>query len=94
VPLTPGYSLAADARFIPLGAPVVLATTDPNSQSPIVRPMMAQDTGGAIRGPLRYDFFWGFGAAAGERAGRQKYEGQAWLLVPRGTTPESLLPKR
>ena len=94
VALTPGYSLAADARFIPLGAPVVLATTDPNSQSPMVRPMMAQDTGGAIRGPLRFDFFWGFGAVAGERAGRQKYEGQAWLLVPRGTTPDSLLPKR
>ena len=56
--------------------------------------MMAQDTGGAIRGPLRFDFFWGFGAAAGERAGRQKYEGQAWVLVPKGTTPESLLLKR
>ena len=99
VALTPGYSLAADARFIPLGAPVVLATTDPNSQTPdskapLVRPMMVQDTGGAIRGPLRFDFFWGFGAAAGERAGRQKYEGQAWVLVPKGTTPESLLPKR
>ena len=99
VALTPGYSLAADARFIPLGAPVVLATTDPNShtpdsKAPLVRTMMAQDTGGAIRGPLRFDFFWGFGAAAGERAGRQKYEGQAWVLVPKGTTPESLLPKR
>ncbi|HVE89971.1 MAG TPA: murein transglycosylase A [Burkholderiaceae bacterium] len=94
VALTPGYSLAADARSIPIGAPVVLATVDPNSQAPIVRAMMAQDTGGAIRGPLRFDFFWGFGAAAGERAGRQKHAGQAWLLVPKGTTPESLLPKR
>ena len=94
VALTPGYSLAADARFIPLGAPVVLATTDPNSQTQIVRPMMAQDTGGAIRGPLRFDFFWGFGASAGERAGRQKYEGQSWVLVPKGNTPESLLPRR
>ena len=94
VALTPGYSLAADARFIPLGAPLVLVTTDPGSQAPLVRPMMAQDTGGAIRGPLRFDFFWGFGAAAGERAGRQKYEGQAWVLVPKGTSPESLLAKR
>lgn len=94
VALTPGYSLAADARYIPLGAPLVLATIDPNSKTPIVRPMMAQDTGGAIRGPLRFDFFWGFGAAAGERAGRQKHEGSAWVLVPKGTTPESLLPKR
>lgn len=91
VALTPGYSLAADARFIPLGAPVVLATIDPESKAPLVRPMMAQDTGGAIRGPLRFDFFWGFGAAAGERAGRQKYEGSAWVLVPKGTTPEALL---
>ena len=94
VSLTPGHSLAADARYIPLGAPVVLATVDPESQAPLVRPMMAQDTGGAIRGPLRFDFFWGFGAAAGERAGRQKYEGQAWVLVPKGTTPEALLAKR
>jgi membrane-bound lytic murein transglycosylase A len=94
VSLTPGHSLAADARYIPLGAPVVLATVDPESQAPLVRPMMAQDTGGAIRGPLRFDFFWGFGAAAGERAGRQKYEGQAWVLLPKGTTPEALLAKR
>lgn len=91
VPLTPGYSVAADARFIPLGAPVVLSTTHPTSQAPLVRPMMAQDTGGAIRGPVRFDFFWGFGAAAGEQAGRQKHSGQAWLLVPKGTTPEKLL---
>ncbi|MGH6609646.1 MAG: murein transglycosylase A [Burkholderiaceae bacterium] len=91
VALTPGYSLAADARFIPIGAPVVLSTIDPNSRAPIVRPMMAQDTGGAIRGALRFDFFWGFGAAAGERAGKQKYEGQAWVLVPKGTTPEGLI---
>ena len=91
VALTPGYSLAVDAHFIPLGAPVVLATIDPDSRAPLIRPMLAQDTGGAIRGPLRFDFFWGFGAAAGERAGRQKYEGQAWVLVPKGTTPEALL---
>jgi membrane-bound lytic murein transglycosylase A len=91
VALTPGYSLAADARFIPLGAPIVLATADPASKAPLVRPMMAQDTGGAIRGPLRFDFFWGFGAAAGERAGRQKHEGQAWVLVPKGATPDALL---
>jgi len=93
VPLTPGYSLAADSRFVPLGAPVMLATTDPDSQAPLVRPMVAQDTGGAIRGPLRFDFFWGFGAAAGERAGRQRHDASAWVLVPKGTTLESLLMK-
>jgi len=91
VPLTPGYSLAVDARHVPLGAPLVVSTTDPNSGTALLRPMLAQDTGGAIRGPLRFDFFWGFGADAGQAAGRQKYDVSAWLLVPKGNTPESLL---
>lgn len=91
VPLTPGYSLAADSRHIPLGAPLVVATTDPSSGRPLIRPMLVQDTGGAIRGPLRFDFFWGYGAEAGQVAGRQKHEVSAWLLVPRGSAPETLL---
>ena len=53
--------------------------------------MMAQDTGSAIRGPLRFDYFWGFGAEAGEKAGRQKHEGSAWMLAPKGVAPEALL---
>jgi membrane-bound lytic murein transglycosylase A len=91
VPLTPGYSLAADARHIPLGAPIVVDTIDPANGTVLTRPMLAQDTGGAIRGPLRFDFFWGFGSAAGNIAGRQKHEVSAWLLVPKGSAPESLL---
>ncbi len=91
VPLTPGYSLAVDVRHIPLGAPIVISTTDPANGAPLRRPMMAQDTGGAIRGPLRFDFFWGFGAEAGQVAGRQKHDVSAWVLVPKGSTPESLL---
>jgi membrane-bound lytic murein transglycosylase A len=91
VPLTSGYSVAADARHIPLGAPVVITTTDPATGSALTRPMLAQDTGGAIRGPLRFDFFWGFGSAAGNIAGRQKHDVSAWVLVPRGNSPESLL---
>jgi membrane-bound lytic murein transglycosylase A len=91
VALTPGYSLAADRRFVPLGALVVLATTDPTSGAALTRPMLVQDTGGAITGPLRFDFFWGYGAQAGERAGRQRTEGRAWVLVPKGTLPEALL---
>jgi membrane-bound lytic murein transglycosylase A len=91
VPLTPGYSLAADARHVPLGAPLVVATVDPRSGAALVRPMAAQDTGGAIRGPLRFDFFWGFGAEAGQAAGRQKHEASAWLLLPKGSAPEALL---
>ncbi|MET0918033.1 MAG: murein transglycosylase A [Burkholderiales bacterium] len=91
VPLTPGASLAADPRHIPLGAPLVISTVDPGSGTALIRPMLAQDTGGAIRGPLRFDFFWGFGAEAGQLAGRQKADASAWLLVPKGAPPDSLL---
>lgn len=83
VPLTGGRSIAVDPRFIPLGAPVFLATTEPNSAVPLNRLVMAQDTGGAIRGGVRADFFWGFGTAAGERAGRMKQRGRMWVLLPR-----------
>jgi len=91
VPLTPGYSVAVDRRFVPLGAPVVLSTTHPVTGAPLQRLMLAQDTGGAIRGPLRFDFFWGFGAEAAVAAGRQRHDVQAWLLSPRGVRPEALL---
>ena len=91
VPLTPGYSVAVDRRFIPLGAPVVISSEHPVSGAPLRRLMLAQDTGGAIRGPLRFDFFWGFGTEAAAPAGRQRHDVQAWLLVPRGVPPEKLL---
>lgn len=91
VPLTDGRSIAVDPRFIPLGAPVFLATTEPNSTAPLTRLVMAQDTGGAIRGGVRADFFWGFGNAAGELAGRMKQRGRMWVLLPR-TTAGSALP--
>jgi membrane-bound lytic murein transglycosylase A len=84
VPLTAGRSLAVDPQFVPLGAPVFLSTTQPNSDVPLRRLVMAQDTGGAIRGINRGDFFWGFGPAAGESAGRMKQQGRMWLLWPRG----------
>jgi len=91
VPLTPGYSVAVDPRFIPLGAPLLISSEHPVSGAPLRRLMLAQDTGGAIRGPLRFDFFWGFGAEAAAPAGRQRHDVQAWLLVPRGVRPEKLL---
>ena len=84
VPLTGGRSIAVDPRFIPLGAPVFLATTQPNSTVPLNRLVMAQDTGGAIRGGVRADFFWGFGDTAGELAGRMKQRGRMWVLLPKG----------
>ena len=83
VPLTGGRSIAVDPRFIPLGAPVFLATTQPNSPQPLNRLVMAQDTGGAIRGGVRADFFWGFGKEAGELAGRMKQRGRMWVLLPK-----------
>ncbi|WP_215778069.1 murein transglycosylase A [Paludibacterium sp. B53371] len=87
VPLTNGYSIAVDPHFIPLGTPVYLATTRPNSQQPLNRLMHAQDTGNAIRGALRADFFWGYGAEAGLNAGSMKQAGSMWLLLPNGARP-------
>ena len=82
VPLTAQRSVAIDARFIPLGAPLFLATTQPNSRTPLNRLMLAQDTGGAIRGAVRADFFWGFGDDAGALAGRMRQSGKIWVLLP------------
>ena len=87
VPLTNEYSLAVDARTIPLGAPVFLSTTYPNDSAPLNRLMLAQDTGGAIRGAVRADFFWGFGNEAGAMAGRMKQQGRLWVLFPKGGEP-------
>ena len=84
VPLTPGYSIAVDRRFVPLGAPVYLATTYPLSEEPLQRLAAAQDTGGAIRGVVRADFYWGTGPEAGALAGRMRQKGRMWLLWPRG----------
>ena len=87
VPLFAGRSIAVDPAHTPLGAPVFLATTRPNSAEPLQRLMLAQDTGGAIRGVVRADFFWGFGAEAGAQAGRMRQQGQMWALLPLGMTP-------
>jgi membrane-bound lytic murein transglycosylase A len=87
VPLLAGRAIAVDPRAIPLGAPVFLATTEPLSDTPLQRLVMAQDTGGAIRGPIRADFFWGFGDEAGQQAGRMRQQGSEWLLWPKGAPP-------
>ncbi|MDY1015812.1 murein transglycosylase A [Pseudomonas coleopterorum] len=83
VPLTAGYSVAIDRKVIPLGSLLWLSTTRPDG-SPVVRPVAAQDTGGAIAGEVRADLFWGTGDEAGELAGNMKQEGQVWLLWPKG----------
>ena len=87
VPLTNEYSIAVDPRTIPLGAPVFLATTYPNDSAPLNRLMLAQDTGGAIKGAVRADFFWGFGEFAGAQAGKMKQQGRLWVLFPKGGEP-------
>jgi membrane-bound lytic murein transglycosylase A len=87
VPLASGRTIAADTRSVPLGAPVFLATTWPLSTTPLNRLVLAQDTGGAIRGAVRADFFWGFGVEAGREAGRMRQDGRMWLLWPKGAPP-------
>jgi membrane-bound lytic murein transglycosylase A len=92
LPLQAGFSIAVDPRFVPLGAPVYLSTTYPLSEQPLQRLVMAQDTGGAIRGAVRADFFWGSGPEAGESAGRMKQSGRLWILWPRGAALPRPLP--
>jgi len=84
IPLHAERSLAVDRRFVPLGAPVYLATTLPLSEEPLQRLMAAHDTGGAIRGVVRADFFWGTGPDAGAQAGRMRQQGRMWLFWPIG----------
>jgi membrane-bound lytic murein transglycosylase A len=83
VPLTPGRSMAVDRNAVPLGAPVFLATTFPLSDRPLHRLMVAQDTGGAIIGGVRGDFYWGTGDEAGREAGRMRQQGRMWVLLPK-----------
>ncbi|NWD72210.1 MltA domain-containing protein [Pseudomonas gingeri] len=83
VPLTAGYSVAVDRKVIPLGSLLWLSTTKPDG-SALIRPVAAQDTGGAIAGEVRADLFWGTGDAAGQLAGDMKQKGNIWMLWPKG----------
>ncbi len=83
IPLTPGRSAAVDARFLPLGAPLWVDTIDPTDGSRLQRLMLAQDVGGAIRGPARADLFFGWGHEAEEHAGGMWGRGGAYVLLPR-----------
>ena len=90
VPLTPRASVAVDPKFWALGTPAVVSVSQEKPALRFVKPVVAQDTGGAIRGPIRFDFFWGFGDDAGAAAGRQKSRVEAWMLVPNGLEPRDL----
>ena len=86
VALTPGYSLAVDLKWIPMGTPLWLNTTIPDKvekKLSLKRLMIAQDTGGAIRGPVRGDVYWGSGDNAIFIAGHMKNMGYYWLLLPK-----------
>jgi membrane-bound lytic murein transglycosylase A len=84
VPLTAGRSIAIDPKFLKLGAPMYLSTTAPVTAAPLQRLVVAQDTGGAINGAVRADLFFGFGSEAGAQAGTMRYDGEMWLLWPKG----------
>ncbi|MGL5741844.1 MAG: murein transglycosylase A [Legionella sp.] len=85
--LTPGYSLAVDKKWIPLGAPLWLNTTRPakkeEDEKQLQRLMIAQDHGGAIRGFMRGDIYWGSGKLAAFLGEHMKNEGHYWLLLPK-----------
>lgn len=84
VPLTAGRSLAIDPKHLPMGAPMWIDVADaPTADRTIRRLVVAQDTGGAIKGAVRGDLFWGVGDEAGAAAGRMRARGRAWMLLPR-----------
>lgn len=91
MPLTAGRSLAVDVRYIPFGVPIWLDTTAPwpEGAGPLRRLMVAQDTGGAIKGVVRGDVFWGAGERAEAIAGYMKSPGRYAVLLPKALTPVS-----
>ncbi|KLT72217.1 murein transglycosylase [Neisseria arctica] len=88
VPLLGEYSGAVDRHHITLGAPLFVATTHPIRNDALNRLIMAQDTGSAIKGAVRVDYFWGYGDEAGNVAGKQKHTGYVWQLLPNGVMPQ------
>ncbi len=86
VVLTPQASIAVDPAYIPLGTPVWLDTTSPRGNQPYRRLMLAQDTGGAIKGPVRADVFFGIGRDAGRLAGHMQQAGRLYVLLPDNTS--------
>jgi membrane-bound lytic murein transglycosylase A len=83
VPLTPGRSIAVDPRSVPYGTPVWLDSTEPLTGRLLRRVVLAQDTGSAIQGAVRADYFWGWGSDAAAQAGRMKQPLRMWALWPR-----------
>ena len=87
VPLTDRGSVAVDRRYYEMGWPIVVDVEQVNPDMKFTQAVVAQDTGGAIRGPIRFDFYWGSGYDAGEAAGKQNSKVKAWILLPKGMQP-------
>ena len=87
VPLTPQGSVAADPKFVPLGAPIFIHHADRPEIDGI---WVAQDVGGAIKGANRFDTFWGAGDQAVTMAGGMSSNGEALILLPKGTAARAL----
>lgn len=90
VPLTSLASVAVDPAYWKLGTPFIVSVSQDKPALHYTRPVVAQDTGAAIKGPIRFDYFWGFGDEAGMMAGRQRSATSAWVLVPVGHTPQDV----
>jgi len=87
VPVTPRGTVAADPNYVPLGAPVFIHDADRREVDGL---WIAQDVGGAIKGPNRFDTFWGSGADAAAIAGGMSANGEALILVPKGVAARAL----
>lgn len=88
VPLTDKGSVAVDRRFYEMGWPLVVDVEQSNPDMKYTTAVVTQDTGGAIRGPIRFDFYWGSGDDAALAAGRQNSQVKAWVLFPQGVEPQ------
>ena len=92
VVVTPGRSLAVDRSLLPYGLPLYLDAQEPDAQGRLQRLMIAQDTGGAIKGAVRGDYFWGAGEVAADKAGKMKSRGGYYALIPKTVTvPKDVL---
>ncbi len=88
--LTANRNLAVDRKYIPLGYPVFINTTNPINNEPINKLMVAADTGGAIKGKIRADFFFGNGELAQELAGKMKQPGKLYIFIPKLVNSHSI----
>jgi membrane-bound lytic murein transglycosylase A len=89
IPLVAKRNLAVDTKFIPLGFPVFINTTNPITNNKINQLMVSADTGGAIKGKIRADFFWGNGEEAKQNAGKMAQKGKLIIFIPKDLSKKS-----